>query len=405
MHFSPPISSEYLEFLTSVFPQIANDLEGRSILEAMQLVRALSVKEICKGVTNLSMSYTKVSGFTFAYSYTRQNLHFASPPCFSEIYPGVSLGDYELTYASFHSSCQGAIASLFIALQMIDKDFYLSSFLRPYFETPLALELLNKGQTKQTGEKILLVDSTYFEPEHVEILELQLDTFQKVLIDTSLWAWDDPLFLRVLKIIKGKKDIFIVRSHLKLDCLGGEYSTLGSLVYLASQETPSSKKEEFIKFIQKASSSIGACPSLDQIYPFYKNEIFHQLTKKRIFAIQDSLDKIKPKVLGLVDETKIEIELPYHRLFFILHFKTNHFNVKVPILKVVKLYPGPVGLIDSYGFEFPSVQVSNVTDTSDEFFIRFNGHNLNTDKDDEIIEIYKQIIEVANKHALVIPKK
>ena len=363
----------------------------------MQILKSYTIRKNLKSVTNLELGHLDLSGFRFAYSYTRQNLHFAEQPTLAEIYPGLK-SPVAPHYSSFHSSGQGAISSLFLGLSQILKNFTLAPPSRAYFETPLALRLLNKGDDPK-GEPILLIDTTSLEPEHVANIAQMILPHRFMIIDTSLWAWNDPLLQFMLDQVAGKIDLFLVRSHLKLDCFGGEYSTLGSLVYLPNLKTPESEREKLVEQIQLASSSISACASLDQIYPFYKEPLYHDFTIRRIQQIKDSMNRMLPLLTPHIDSAKVKFEIPYHRMFFFMNLHSDNAELKKHILKFIRLDSGPVALVDSYGFDFPTVLVTHVRQDKTEYFIRMNGHTLGAAHDAEIIETMKKIIHVANTSA------
>ena len=223
------------------------------------------------------------------------------------------------------------------------------------------------------------------------------------MVDTSLWGWSDPLLQKILNTFEGKKSLLLVRSHLKLDCLGGEYSTLGSLVYLPALDVSPVDRDAFVQQLQFASSSIGACPMLDQIYPFYKNPEFHDLTRKRMSEIQDSLDRIIEEILPLVDRTKLKVEVPYHRVSFHINFHTDEEDIPKIIAKFIHLISDRVFLMDSYGFEFPTALVSTVIHDPSQHFIRMTGHVLGKEYDEQVRDAYRAIIEIANRFAKPLP--
>ncbi len=394
----PAVSLETIKLLEKLYPKCFLGQRDMSAIEAMQFLKGHMVQNLRKSVTNLSLEHLELYGFKFIYSYTRQNLHFAEQPQLHEIYPRLQSKQAPY-YSSFHTSGQAAISSLFIGLSQIWKKFHLHTLSKTYFETPLALRLLNKGNEAREGEPFLFIDSTSIEPEHVSNLIELIKSFKIMIIDTSLWAWNEPLLQKMINEVEGKIDLFLVRSHLKLDCFGGEYATLGSIVYLPGHSTNEEDKSRMIECIQDGSSSIGACPSLDQIYPFYKEPEYHELTIKRIQEIQNSLKRITPQLIPLIDSSKITFEVPYHGMFFFMNLDSENEEIRKQILKFIRLDSGLVAMIDSYGFDFPTVLVTNVRLKKSEYFIRMNGHTLGEARDQEVIETLKKIIHVANTSA------
>lgn len=386
------------EFLLKHFPRCFKANDYGTAIEMMQQLRGFHISQLKKSVTNITGSVVEVSGFTFKYTYTRQNLHFTTLPELREIYPGLESREKPY-YSSFHCSGQGAISSLLLGLSQVLKHFHLVYPSRAYYETPKALKLINKGEVPSDGEAILFLDSTSLGPEHLEDIALTSQRVRMVVVDTSLWGWSDPLLQKILNQFEGKKSLLLVRSHLKLDCLGGEYSTLGSLVYLPSHDVPQADRDTFVQQLQSASSSIGACPMLDQIYPFYKNPEFQDLTRRRMSEIQDSLNRILDQLLPHVDTTKIKVEVPYHRVSFHLNFHTDEEHISKIILKFIHLITDRVYLMDSYGFEFPTALVSIVNHDPGQHFIRMTGHVLGQEFDEQVRDSYRAIIEIANRCA------
>lgn len=395
---SPYLTAETLRFLIDLFPTLFSQDQKISATDAMQVIRGHTVQNIKKGVSNLSLEVQEVSGFSFKYFYTRQNLTFAHQPQLEEIYPGLK-SQHSPYYSSFYSSGQSAISSLFLALAQDFQNFSLYSPVKVYFETPLALQLINQGSSTK-GETFFLIDSTRIEPQHLSLISENFSKYKFAMIDTSLWAWDEPVLQSLIDTLEGKIDLFLMRSHLKLDCLGGEYSTLGSIVYISSDETSIQARESLIKNLTTVSSSLGSYPSLDQIYPFYKNKTFHELTFKRIKKIKESLKRILPRLLPFFNDKYLDLEIPYHGLFIIFHLKTKEADLRKQILKLIRLEDGPVALVDSYGFDFPSVLVAELTHERGTNLVRMNGYTMEKEYDEQIIETYKNIIQASIRFAL-----
>jgi hypothetical protein len=386
------------EFLLKHFPSCFDGNEYGTAIEMMQQLRGFHISQLKKSVTNITGAVVEVSGFTFKYTYTRQNLHFTILPELHEIYPGLK-SLKKPYYSSFHCSGQGAISSMLLGLSQILLDFHLIYPSRAYYETPKALKLMNRGEVPSTGEPILFLDSTSLGPEHFEDIALSAQRVRMMVVDTSLWGWDEPLLQKIVNTFEGKKSLLLVRSHLKLDCLGGEYSTLGSLVYLPSDDLPQADRDAFVEQLQFASSSIGACPMLDQIYPFYKNPEFHDLTRKRISEIQDSLNRILDQLLPHIDTERIKVEVPHHRVSFHINFHTDEEHISKIIGKFIHLITDRVYMMDSYGFEFPTALVSIVRNDPTQHFIRMTGHVLGQEFDEQVRDAYRAIIEIANRCA------
>ena len=394
----PPIHSKVAKYLHHKFPDCYSEVPTKPVVEVMQQLRGHFIQQSTQNVTNLSLEIMDLFGFKFLCAYSRQNFNFFEQPTLKDIYPGLECA-YGPTYSSFHSSGQSAMASLLLALNQTWRGFRLFSSNRPYFETPLALKLLTK-ETDPQADQILLIDSTNFAPSDLDDLPKHINESVAVIIDTSCWVWNEPLLEKVLQVAGEKKPLYLVRSHLKIDCLGGEYASLGSIVFFAPKNMNQSEKEKVIDGLQLASSAIGSYPTPDHIFPFYKDPEFHQLTYERTLAIQKSVDRFAQALFPLVDTTRIVKENPYHRLFILLNFRCKDKDLRKYILKMVRFADSPVVLADSYGFDFPSVLVSEVKSDPDNTFLRINGHTLGIEREDEIIDTLQKIVQTANKFAL-----
>ena len=185
----PPIRPEILKLLRELYPEVFSHDEVLTSIEAMQLVRSYQISQLKKGVTNLTMGIAHAAGFSFSYSYTRQNLHFCEQPKLCEIYPGLKTS-HEPYYSSFHTSGQAAISSLLLGLSQLYPEFHLHLPSRAYYETPKALKLINKGDERSKGPAFLFLDSTSLEPEHVEQIVTEIHRFPYVYQSINIiFAW------------------------------------------------------------------------------------------------------------------------------------------------------------------------------------------------------------------------
>lgn len=165
--------------------------------------------------------------------------------------------------------------------------------------------LFNSGKYNIIYEK-----DTYFETQKI-IKELKLNKGKKVfyldtisnnfslnpnlknkiiIIDTT--CYHSHSFKKMIcQLLKNNNFLILVRSHVKLDMLGMEYSYLGSIVFCVPEKINNRKFKCYKKIIQNTMNccgNIGLLANQDNIFPLLCNSELVELNKERITRIKNN---------------------------------------------------------------------------------------------------------------------
>ena len=198
---------------------------------------------------------------SFRYSYARFDSYINYSDFLTDFYY-INNKKYK-TKLFFTNSGMSAITSLLMALKQICKDY---QFLFPdkdvYFET---YDFYNKYIKENTcGErKIVYIDTIaklFDADKYLNFLNVNNYIFA-IIIDTTCFMPSD-----LKKFISNilEKNIFciLIRSHTKLDMLGAELSSLGSLLYLIPNDIGDNEFEIIKKIIAESYYVLGKFGSL-----------------------------------------------------------------------------------------------------------------------------------------------
>src|SRR5690606_36414059 len=87
---------------------------------------------------------------------------------------------------------------------------------------------------------------------------------ERLIVDTTNWNISSSEIQQIVTWAENNDtDLYLIRSHLKLDSLGAEYGLLGSVVKLSSRED-----KAWDKFFLETLSYAGLSAVHEQIYPF-----------------------------------------------------------------------------------------------------------------------------------------
>ncbi len=165
------------------------------------------------------------------------------------------------------------------------------------------------------------------------------------MIDSTCWDSENPLLSQILELTKNKI-VFLTRSHLKLDCLGAEYSLLGSVTLLTEPN------QELTNLLIMSISMVGGYPSIDDIYPFLSSPEHRVLTRERTKRIQKNTERLfhfTEKLLPKREDLKLARFT--HDLYFMIEFEPNGKNWAL-LLEKWRSLGGSIGhTCDSFGFD------------------------------------------------------
>ena len=138
-----------------------------------------------------------------------------------------------------------------------------------------------------------------------------------IIIDTTCYS-SNSFKQMIKKMLNNNCFCILVRSHTKLDMLGLEYSSLGSIVYLLPERLKQQKIIEYKKIIEKSMeilSCLGMFAQERNIFPLLNDLSMIELNQQRIKRIQYNNEYF-------YKSTNNRFHLHNHKLFL----TTNNFN-------------------------------------------------------------------------------
>lgn len=296
------------------------------MIAASNLKKKLSASNISESnfhPSNLNLDY---NGFDFRYAYQRTNLKIKNPHS-DHCYPEIgSLPESLGAHFGFLTSGQAALAvGLFCLKELFKKDpirfqtsmIYYESF---DFLNKFGFKILSNGRT-YLKDKIYFIDSSTLQLNEKVAVP---DKLSVVVIDTTCWSLtNNKINSLTQKFLKTGACVLLVRSHMKIDCLGVEFNRLGSLLFIA----PANKKnlsEKFKSLYQDYASSLGSISEITKVYPFLRSKNFLKLNDQWIKRVQKA-HHLFEKDLKLSDG--IKLRRYDHQLFCWITFKKNTVNI------------------------------------------------------------------------------
>lgn len=281
------------------------------------------------------------------YDYQRIRHFLESKRPLKYIYPGLKLPRSSTTYGMFTSSGQNTITCMFQVLRLIKKEAGLHIFDNAYWETLVFLKKHNfkftEGKIKKNS-KILYFDSSTHRKESPEILLNDLNNVELLIIDSTCFPFNSKDLEKIIKMAYSKGVVcLLIRSHMKLDCLGLEYGRLGSIAVIWNSKHSRSHKlsKSFLSAFQGAfqgmASLYGVPASTSQFYPFLTSKSFLKVNSEWLKTIQ----KNNRFVVDSLKEDPIFKNGPFqltsfkHNFFFWISFRRQLTNRKMENLLAV----------------------------------------------------------------------
>lgn len=297
-------------------------------------------------MTNVEQKIFKHASLYIRYDYLRQQTSFV--PEKTSLVKLFSAKNSPSEIYHFTTSGQAAILQALGLLMSLGQ----SSFQSPstiYWETEQTFALL--GFTQSKNPLVYWIDSSSFDVN----CEWSIPQSVKwVVVDSTCWHVHGREF-EVLRDRLKDYDVITVRSHVKLDMLGVEYASLGSIVLSAR------KLETIAELFYQAARLFGTTASPESIPPYLFEAKCLQLGQKRT--------QVFKKVHGMVQELMSELKVaspnivtqfPPHGLYFYLALRSP----SVDISQVQKKLKGlgqesrvEVRNVESFGFDFFGLQV------------------------------------------------
>lgn len=228
--------------------------------------------------SNVNSSINISLNFNFKYEYQR----YDSMLSYKE-YDKLFYNIQNLHTKTIFTNCgMSAIYSLLLSFKM----FGNYNFVKEkdiYFETNKLLKLLKLNK----GKKIYYYD-TISDNYHFDINKQN----KIIIIDTTCYHSHDFTGC-INKLINNSNIVILVRSHIKLDMLGLEYSSLGSVSYIIPDKISFKRFDDIKKIIKnnlEIAGNIGMLATENNIFPLLNDAKLIRLNKERIRRINHNND-------------------------------------------------------------------------------------------------------------------
>lgn len=309
---------------------------------------------------------------SFRYSYARFDSYINYSDFLTDFYY-INNKKYK-TKLFFTNSGMSAITSLLMALKQICKDY---QFLFPdkdvYFET---YDFYNKYIKENTcGErKIVYIDTIaklFDADKYLNFLNVNNDIFA-IIIDTTCFMPSD-----LKKFISNilEKNIFciLIRSHTKLDMLGAELSSLGSLLYLIPNDIGDNEFEIIKKIIAESYYVLGKFGSLclpENFPEIIFDKSFKKINEQRIKRIEKNNYSLFTYLKDSINRGKVI--LPAHKKF-VLYIIDNNISCndqnEIIEKKIKKLVNNDCQLYSACSFGFDYIALDSYYDINEKNYV------------------------------------
>ena len=331
---------------------------------------------------------------SFRYSYARFDSYINYSDFLTDFYY-INNKKYK-TKLFFTNNGMSAITSLLMALKQICKDY---QFLFPdkdvYFETS---DFYNKYIKENTcGErKIVYIDTIaklFDADKYLNFLNVNNDIFA-IIIDTTCFMPSD-----LKKFISNilEKNIFciLIRSHTKLDMLGAELSSLGSLLYLIPNDIGDNEFEIIKKIIAESYYVLGKFGSLclpENFPEIIFDKSFKKINEQRIKRIEKNNYSLFTYLKDSINRGRVI--LPAHKKF-VLYIIDNNISCndqnEIIEKKIKKLVNNDCQLYSACSFGFDYIALDSYYDINEKnYVIRISMND--SIRDETILKKIKEFI-------------
>ena len=293
----------------------------------MREIKSKAVLDIKYPITNYSSNIIDLYGNRISYRYAREGVIFKTDQLFPVFYPfsNLSINEDSGEFGAFISNAQAGMASIFHFLNKLYNEVVIERANQKIFFD--SQNILNSIKMRGEKNKFLLIDSSVADFSVYENIEL--DGFAGFIFDNTCFSQNNPVFEAYLtKLVKTGKVVFLIKSLIKTDTLGVEFSHLGSL-YITNLNSLSNcdynLQKELPEFTRRFFSSCGIYAGLDQWFPFYWNRKFFELNEKRLTRMKNNLLETNTFLANL--ELQESRGIHYHGLFNLFEIQDTEKNL------------------------------------------------------------------------------
>ena len=318
-------------------------------------------------VTNIDNHEKEYFGLKYFSLYQRQGHSLLNENIYHMLYDeNTKVGTKAFAY--FTSSCQMTHFALFYFLNQTLGGLNVQyPTERIYFETKSIID--QDWVKKSSADKCIYFLDSGFLKTRQQLLDFQHKKVSMLIFDTTCFdRQSEEIRLVVELALKLSVPLIMTRSHLKLDSLGVEYGSLGSILFFNCDE------QEFVKKVALQISLMGAFAPIKQVYPFLFNQEFKDVTTERTNMIRNNCQQMTKNLEAFLKQSGLGLELYMHDLHLIIIYQSE----RLALLKLGKIFLKLCHMnniegrfCDSFGFDFFSLTNFGRCDNSGRGYLRF----------------------------------
>lgn len=300
------LNSNKIQYKDVVIDNIKNIMDMKLRAQAKFKTCFLDKTYNCQNTSRNSQCYS-FDKFNFEYEYQRYDMNIRIEKYIDTFYD-MNVDNYEYVF----TNC--GMSALFSTLYALNLFSYKLEYLKNiYVETERLIDYyLQKNSKNNYKKNALLLDSVSFTGLNKNIDNNNLEIYDLFIIDTTLYLSCETKLV-INKLRKFNKPIILVKSHTKMDMLGNEWATLGSICMI---DADSVFKESLFKEIKIILSFIGGFAYQNSIPLYWFNDNFKKVSNNRNLAIKQNTQYIYEKLKK--DFKNLEIIKPEHNMFILI---------------------------------------------------------------------------------------
>lgn len=300
------LNSNKIQYKDATIDNIKNIMDIKLRAQAKFKTCFLDKTYNCQNTSRNSQCYS-FDRFNFEYEYQRYDMNIRIEK-FIDTFYDLNVENYQYVF----TNC--GMSALFSTLYALNFFSYKIEYLRNiYVETERLIDYYLQKNTKNSYEKkALLLDSVSFVGLNKIIDSNNLEIYDLFIIDTTLYLSSENKIV-INELRKFNKPIILIKSHTKMDMLGNEWATLGSICMIDADFT---FKERLFKEIKIILSFIGGFAYQNSIPLYWFNDDFKKISNNRNLVIKQNTQYIYEKLKK--DFKCLEIIKPEHNMFILI---------------------------------------------------------------------------------------
>ena len=300
--FNASVKTEEIDKIETIKKIINQKLKGQASLKSKFLEETYN----CQNTSRNSQKF-EFNEFKFEYEYQRYDIEIEVKKYMDKFYK-TNLSDY--SYVFTNCGMSALFATIYALKQLSFKIYYKSNI---YVETERLIDdYIQKDELSNNEKSALLIDTVSFIHINKLLEDINLSSYDLFIIDTTLYLPEEmKIVLDKLRLMN--KPIILIKSHTKMDTLGSEWATLGSICMIDAESTFNARLFKEIRIIL---SFIGGFAYQNSIPLFWFDDSYKEVSRKRNVVIKQNTiylyDKLKSKYQN------IKIIKPDHNMFILI---------------------------------------------------------------------------------------